>query len=289
MTTVATTTTPAARPSPAGASTLSRRTAPTGAPARAAARAATSSPTSQPVTVPATATDRALDPGQQPQVPAPGAVPGEAAPGCLQIPPHAPGREHREGEQERCRLAADEQEPPPGDGGRALAGAQLLDGRPHAWIRRSGRTAPPGRARSPRRGRRSARASAGRRRAATPRRSSGRCWRPPARSSAHRSPRRRRVARAAADGSAAARCRAGATSRSARALSVGARKSPKSWLDRSVAVPTCTSRSPGAFGRAPSPRRRTTSQRAGVQRRGSLPLVRLTCGPRPSTPASETK
>ena len=33
---------------------------------------------------------------------------------------------------------------------------------------------------------------------------------------------------------------------------MGARKSPKSWLDRSVAVPTWTSRSPGAFGSAPA-------------------------------------
>ncbi len=35
------------------------------------------------------------------------------------------------------------------------------------------------------------------------------------------------------------------------ALSVGARKSPKSWLERSVAVPTSTRRRPGASGSAP--------------------------------------
>ena len=57
----------------------------------------------------------------------------------------------------------------------------------------------------------------------------------------------------------------------------------------SVAVPTSASRSPGASGSLPAPRRRTTSQRCGVQRRGSRPLVRRTCDARPSTPARETK
>ena len=49
---------------------------------------------------------------------------------------------------------------------------------------------------------------------------------------------------------------------------MGARKSPKSWLDRSVAVPTWTRCSPGASGRLPLPsepqdlasRRRATSR-----------------------------
>ena len=36
----------------------------------------------------------------------------------LEIAPHAPRREHGEGEEEGRRLAADEQQPPPGDGGR---------------------------------------------------------------------------------------------------------------------------------------------------------------------------
>ena len=65
----------------------------------------------------------------------------------------------------------------------------------------------------------------------------------------------------------------GATSRSSSALSVGARKSPKSWLDRNVPVPTSTIRRPGAFGSVPLPRSRSTSQRSGVHSRGRWPLV----------------
>ena len=76
--------------------------------------------------------DRALGDGEEPQLPAPRAVPGEPPPGRLEIAPHAPRREHREGEEQRRRLAADEQQPPPGDGGRLLRRPELLDRSLHA-------------------------------------------------------------------------------------------------------------------------------------------------------------
>ena len=55
------------------------------------------------------------------------------------------------------------------------------------------------------------------------------------------------------------------------------RKSPKSWRERSFAVPTSTRRRPRAFGSAPRPRSRSTSQRAAVQVRGRRPERRSTC------------
>ena len=118
--------------SPAGERTLSRSTAPTGAPARLAASAPTATPTSQPITRPGHGDDRTLGHGEEPQLPAPRPVPGEPPPGRLEIPPHAPRREDREGEEQGRSLAADEQEPPAGDGGRLLRRPELLDRSLHA-------------------------------------------------------------------------------------------------------------------------------------------------------------
>ena len=238
-TTVATTTTPAASASPGrGEHALAqdgadRRPGPCG---RRALRPAARS--SQPVTVPTTATVALSAHGQQPQVPASRPVPGETAAGRLEIAPHAPRGEHREGEQQRGRLAADEQEPPARDRGSALGGAQLLDRGLHAVSDRADRERRPRPLALAARGRRSARASVCRPRAATPRRSSGRCWRRPAARVSASIPSATTSGAGGGRWYPAACCSAGATSRSARALSVGARKSPKSRLDRSVAVPT---------------------------------------------------
>ena len=54
------------------------------------------------------------------------AVPGEPAPGGGQVAAQRARREHGERDQERSRLAADEQQPSPGDGRVALGLAQLL-------------------------------------------------------------------------------------------------------------------------------------------------------------------
>ena len=72
--------------------------------------------------------DRGFDDGEQAELPALGAGPGEARAGRVQVAPHAAGCEQREREKERRRLAADEQQPARADRGAPLGGAKLLLG-----------------------------------------------------------------------------------------------------------------------------------------------------------------
>ena len=176
-TSVASTTTPAATASPAGERTLSRSTAPTGAPARLAASAPDDDADEPADHRAGHGDDRALGHGEEPQLPAPRPVPGEPPPGRLEIAPHAPRREDGEGKEQGRRLAADEQQPPPGDGGRRAPSPGAPRPEPARCSRSSRRTGLPAPARSARRGRRSPRAAAAPRRAATSTRSCGTCSR----------------------------------------------------------------------------------------------------------------
>ena len=110
---------------------LSVRTSPTGAPARRAANAATASPTSQPSAVPpaATAALSATVSRTTCQRRAPASRSRRA--GAAEVSPQRGRGEHGEGEEERRRLAADEQQPAAGDRARPLGLAQLLDRRRH--------------------------------------------------------------------------------------------------------------------------------------------------------------
>ena len=238
-------------------------------------------PTSQPVDGARDRDDRALGQGQQPQLPAAGAVPGEPAPGRLEIAPHAPRGEHGEGEEQRGRLAADEQQPPPGDRRGSLGRPQLLDGRLHAVADRVGGEGGARLLAPRRRGRRSPRAAAGRPRAARPRRSSGTCWPSPVPASAPRSPRRRRAAPAAA-GDSALPAAAPAPPRDPRARCRSARGSRRT-AGSSGASPCRPAR---AAARARPGARRCLAAAGprsgpGVHRRGRRPLVRWTYGARP--------
>ena len=70
----------------------------------------------------------ALGGRQQPPLAGRGAVPREAAAGRCEVAPERTGGEHGERDQERGRLASDEQEPPTGDGRVPLGRVELLDG-----------------------------------------------------------------------------------------------------------------------------------------------------------------
>ena len=127
-------------------------------------------------------------------------------------------------------------------------------------------------------------------REATPTRSSDRCSRWPAPASAPRFPPRRRVAPAAAGGTSLPAGEPAPASRSSSALSVGARKSPKSWLERSVAGPDLDEPQPG---RVRQRARAAHAQDLAARRRASArqpPAREADVRARaPSTPARETK
>ena len=224
----------------------------------------------------------ALGPGQERPLPRLRAVPREPPPRGREIAPHGARREDGEGDEQRGRLAADEQQPPAGDGRGALRFAQLLRRQRDA----TRRTSRPAASRAPdRRPERrpstcqSLGVPAGKRLhpgvAPIRPREDGR--RDEARDALGHDERRggRAVVRRGAPQSAErprhprARCRS------------AARKSPKSCRERRAAVPTCTIRRPGTSGSLPVPRRRSTSQRSGRQVRGSRPLRSRTYGAEP--------
>ena len=107
---------------------LSPSTATTGSRRRAAA-APTPRPDEPARRDTAEAHDGALDQRQQPTLAPVGAVPGEAAAGRREVAPQRLGGQHREREQERGRLTADEEEPPAGNGRGPLGRASSCTGR----------------------------------------------------------------------------------------------------------------------------------------------------------------
>ncbi len=83
--------------------------------------------------------DGALDDRQQPQLPRACAVPRQATPSIVEIATHPACGKDRERKQQRCRFAADEQQPVPGDGRCPLRLTQLLLRRVDGERRGSGR------------------------------------------------------------------------------------------------------------------------------------------------------
>ena len=228
----------------------------------------------------------ALGGGQQAALPAPGAVPGQP-PSCrAEVATERTRREDGERDEQRRRLAADEQ-----------AGVRRWSSRaaqPRApagreATRRSGSPAArPAHGRHRRRGRRSSTGAAPRHRAARPSCSSGTSGRGRASDEAGDAlghDERARCRPVVAVGPGERRRELGVRE----ALSVGVRKSPNSWRERSVPVPTWTTRRPGTSGRRPTPRSRSTSQRSGRHERGRRPDRSRTCGASPSTAAMPTK
>ena len=116
------------RPSrrPVGESRLSVSTSQTGAPEAAATIAPAMMPDHPADDRAAEADGGALGPGQKRPLPRLRAVPGQPPPCGREIAAHGACREDGEGDEERGRLATDEQQPPAGDGRGALRFAQLL-------------------------------------------------------------------------------------------------------------------------------------------------------------------
>ena len=223
-------------------------------------------------------------------MPAPRAVPGEPAPGRLEITPHAPCREHRESEQQRRRLAADEQ--------RAAARRRWQHARRRAAPRRAPRTLKPAETDGQRRPAALALADevadlpeprpAGRERphpgVAPVGVGDGRRARQrfdPLRDD-QRSRRRPVVAGRLLQG----RCDLPVGERVVGGREEVAEELARPERRRPDLAPAAAPARSGARRRRAGARPRSA---AGVQRRGSLPLVSRTCGARPSTPASETK
>ena len=109
---------------------LSRSTEPTGAHRAPRGDAATAMPAHHP----SACRDRhaaVSTPVSRPELPAPRAAQLEAPPRALEIASQGGGREHCEREQQRSRLAADQQQPATGDAAGPLRIPQLLDRRGH--------------------------------------------------------------------------------------------------------------------------------------------------------------